>query len=327
MPPLLSTLQSLFSLPQIESLCLLLAALLLAWQAPLPAQYQPWQLLRLLADGINKRVNKPQHSANQLRLSGCLAILIVVLPLLAFWLAFRQLSDWPVALDAIMLYLCLDAGSYERQARQALAHAKQGQLQLAREQLQPHLLRDCSQLSLLGFCKATIEMVVQRQARHYAVILCWFLLLGAPGAIVTRLLLELRQSWNSKLKQNQHFGAPLAQLVFWQNAAGLWLYACLVALLYRLSAAMQYYRFSADGWLSRPERWLLCAWSAALQRNLAGPLIYQQEKLRRVRIGPATAPDLDDVELCLRISRQIQLTVLLLLLSGLGLTLLWHWPS
>lgn len=323
----LTVLFTLLSQPQTESLCLLLLVLLLAWQAPLPAHYQPWQLLRLLADAISRRVNKAGYSASQLRLSGTLAMFILLLPVLGLWLAFRQLSDWPAALDAVTLYLCLDAGHFQRQARQAAMQAELGQLQLAREQLQSVLLRDCTHLSLLGLCKACIELVLQRQARHYAVVLCWYLLLGAPAALLVRLLLELKQSWNNKLTRYQHFGAPVAQLTAVLNAPGLWLYASVTALLYQLSAARHFYRYSADGYLSRAERWLFCAWSAALQRNLAGPLIYQQQKLRRVRIGPDTPPALTDVWLCLKISNQIQFVVLLLFAIALGLWLLWRWPS
>lgn len=322
----LVTLATLLSMPPIESGVLSCAALLLARFAPLPLQYQPWPLLALIARRVGQRVNKPGYSPAQLRLSGLLGLLVLLLPLLLLGSLMRQLSDWPAAFDALLLYLSLDAMWFNRHCAELSQTAASGQLQLAREQLQRVVLRDCSQLSAVGIYKAAIEVIAQRQARHFALILLWYILLGGEAALLMRALLELKQCWNAKLRAWQPFGSLLAQLTGILTAPALWIFGCWLALLYNPLRCWQYYKYSADLWMNRPERWLLSGWSAALQRNLAGPLIYEGQKVRRVRLGPAGQPADSDVRLAVGISEQIQFAVILLTLCYCGLLLLWYWP-
>jgi len=323
----LTQLNTLFSTPLVESSVLSCVALLMARFAPLPLQYQPWPLLNLLARRIGERVNKPGYSQAQLRLSGLLAVLVLLLPLLLLCALMHQLSDWPAAFDAMLLYLSLDAMRFNQHCRQLCQKANSGQLQLAREQLQQVMLRDCSQLSAVGIYKAAIEVIAQRQARHFAAIVVWYLLLGGEAALLVRALLELKQSWNDKLQVWRPFASSLAKLTHVLTAPALWFYGCWLALLYNPLRCWQYYKYSADLWMSRPQRCLLSAWSAALQRNLAGPVIYEAHKIRRVRLGPAEQPAVGDVGLAARISEQVQLAIVVLSLSYSALLLLWYWPT
>lgn len=322
----LAIIDTLSDMPLIESGVLSCAALLLARFAPLPLQYQPWPLLDLLARRVGERVNKPGYSQSQLRLSGLLAVLVLLLPLLLLAGLMRQLSDWPAAFDALLLYLSLDAMRFNRHCTELCQKAASGQLQLAREQLQRVMLRDCSQLSAVGIYKAAIEVIAQRQARHFAAIVFWYLLLGGEAALLMRALLTLKQSWNAKLLIWQPFAGLLAQFTSLLSAPALWLYGGLLAILHHPVRCWQYYKYSADLWMNRPERWLLSAWSAALQRNLAGPVMYAGNKIRRVRLGPAEQPGAPDVALAAKISEHIQLTTFGLALCYLGLLLVWYWP-
>ncbi len=89
----------------------------------------------------------------------------------------------------------------------------------------------------------------------------------------------------------------------------------LVALLRQWRQSLVYFRFSQDGQLRLPQRWLLAASSAALARNLAGPLYYGHEKQRRVRIGPATEPQSSDIRIWLNLCRQLQIASFMLIAS------------
>lgn len=301
--------------PMLQQPLLALLMIVLSTLLPLPASYQPLQLFRVVAVAMAKKVNKPAYSAKQLQLSGSLAMLLLLLPILALATAFAQLSQWPELWQALLLYCCLD---WQQQRQQALAVSQsldKQQLNLARDQLQPLLLRQTQQMSAIGLTKACIETLSLRFAKQWFSVLFWFMLGGGIAALSYRLLQELQQCWNPKLTQFQHFGRPAANLVRLLSFIPVLLCGTLVALLRQWRQSLVYFRFSQDGLLRLPQRWLLAASSAALARNLAGPLYYGHEKQRRVRIGPATEPQSSDIRIWLNLCRQLQIASFMLIAS------------
>ncbi len=301
--------------PMLQQPLLALLMILLSTLLPLPASYQPLQLFRLVAVAMAKKVNKPAYSAGQLLLSGSLALLLLWLPVLALASAFAQLSQWPELWQALLLYCCLD---WQQQRQQVLAVSQsldKQQLNLARDQLQPMLLRQTRQMSAVGLSKACIETLSLRFAKQWFSVLFWFMLGGGVAALAYRLLQELQQCWNPKLTQFQHFGQPAASLVRLLSFIPVVICGTLIALLRQWRASWLYFRFSQDGQLQLPQRWLLAASSAALGRNLAGPLYYGNDKQRRVRIGPATEPQSSDIRIWLNLCRQLQIASFILIAS------------
>ncbi len=312
--------------PVFEPGVLLLLTLLLARYAALPLQYQPWPLLRLLAERVAGKVNKAADSPAQQRLAGILALLVVVLPLLTLAWTLRHLSEWPAGFDALLLYLCLDHRHFASQVATMAGSLQRRQLQLAKDQLQPLLRRDCGKLSATGLAKAGIEVLAQRQLRHFAAVLFWFVVGGAMTALVWRLLVELQQAWSGKISDQRRFGSAVGQvgrLMLWPVC---WLQGALVALLFRFVQSVQFFRASPLAALPAAERWYLSAWSAGLQRNLAGPVMYQGVKIRRERIGPEQAPELADLLLAQVMEQQIQRAQWLLCCICVALILLYQWP-
>jgi adenosylcobinamide-phosphate synthase len=312
--------------PVFEPGALLLLTLLLARYAALPLQYQPWPLLHVLAQRIATKVNKASDSQAQQRLAGSLALILLVVPLLVLAWALRHLSEWPAGFDALLLYLCLDHRHFSSQVTIVAGSLQRQQLQLAKDQLQPMLRRDCGQLSATGLAKAGVEVLAQRQLRHFAAVLFWFLVAGAVTALAWRLVVELQQAWSGKITNQRHFGSAvsrLGRLMLWPVC---WLQGALVAMLFRFVQSVRYFRNSQQAGLPAAQRWYLSAWSAGLQRNLAGPVMIQGVKIRRERIGPDRAPDLADLILAQVMEQQIQRALWLLCCSGFALTLFYQWP-
>lgn len=317
---------ALLQTPVFEPGVLLLLTLLLARYAALPLQYQPWPLLRVLAERLACKVNKVSDSPAQQRLAGILALLLVILPLLTLAWTFRHLSEWPAGFDALLLYLCLDHRHFASQVATVAGSLQRQQLQLAKDQLQPLLRRECDKLSATGLAKAGIEVLAQRQLRHFAAVLFWFVVGGAMAALTWRLMVELQQAWSGKISQQRVFGSAVGrvgQLMLWPV---YWMQGALVALLYRFVPSVRYFRHSQRAALPVGERWYLSAWSAGLKRNLAGPVMYQGTKIRRERIGPEQAPELADLLLAQQMEQQIQRAQWLLCCSGVALILLYQWP-
>lgn len=322
----LSILQQLLQPAWVQQPLLLLVVILLSRLLSLPASYQPLVLFRILAQRLAKRVNKTTYPATQLKLSGSLALVIAVMPWLALAWAFTLLSQMPQLWHALLLYLCLDWQQVRQQALQVEQSLHKQQLSLARDQLQPLVLREVKLMSAVGVSKACLESLLFRLASHWTSVLLWFLAGGVIAAIGYRLVQELHQQWNPKTQRFREFGQPVAKVAAIISWPGMLLTATVLAFLVSVRRSRHYLKFSNDGYFNFPARWLLAAGASALQRNLAGPVYYQGQKIRRIRIGPTQEPTAADISQLLQLCRQYQIAVSLILASYLGLALLMHWP-
>ena len=312
--------------PMLQQPLLALLMITLSSLFPLPQSYQPLLVVRQAAHGLANRVNKSGYSKQQLFISGSLAMLVLVLPLLALAAAFASLSEWPEFWHALLLYCCLDWQNQRQQALLLSESIEKQQLSLARDLIKPLVLRQSQQLSEVGLCKASIESLTLRLAKQWVGVLFWFLIGGGLAALAYRLLLELQQSWNPKQPGFAEFGQPVSRLL----ALAAWLpqllTGVLLAILQNWRASRYYRELAKAGDYTLPQRWLLAASSAALQRNLAGPRYYSNTKQRRIRFGPATEPNALDIQRFLHISRQVQQAVVLLIASGWVLLMVAVYP-
>lgn len=306
----------------------LLALLMIALSStfPLPASYQPLQVVRQAAIGLAKRVNKTGYGKQQLFISGSLAMLMLVLPLLALAAAFASLSEWPEFWHALLLYCCLDWQNQRNQAFLLAQSIEKQQLSLARDLIKPLVLRQSQQLSEVGLCKACIESLTLRLAKQWVGVLFWFLVGGGLAALAYRLLLELQQSWNPKQPGFAGFGQPVSRLLALLAWLPQLLTGVLLAVLKNWRGTRYYRQQTKESDYALPQRWLLAASSAALQRNLAGPRYYSATKQRRIRFGPNTEPTALDILHFLQISRQLQQAVVLLIASSWLLLLVALYP-
>jgi len=325
-PETIATLQQLLHNPWLQQPLLLLIVVVLSSLLPLPASYQPLVLLRILAVRLASKVNKANYPAAQLQLSGSLAAVIAIGPWLMLAWAFALLSQMPELWHGLLLYLCLDWQNVRQQALQIQQSLDKQQLSLARDQLQPLVLREVRLMSEVGVSKACLESLLFRLAAQWTSVLFWFLAGGVIVAIASRLLQELQQQWNPKHPNFRYFGKPVAVLASIMNWPGMLLTATVLAFMVSLRRSRHYLKFANDGYFSFPARWLLAAGAAALQRNLAGPVYYQGQKIRRIRIGPLQEPAAADISQLLKLCRQYQVGVCLLLASYVGLALLGNWP-
>ncbi|MFC4655052.1 cobalamin biosynthesis protein [Rheinheimera marina] len=294
---------------------LLLLVWILSQHLRLPRETQPMALLQLFATRLGSKVNPPNRSEGQQQLSGALALLTLVLPLLALLSLLYWFSDWPLVLDALLLFLCLDFGRQQLRHRQVASAISRKQLGLARDLLQLEVLRDCSTLSETGLCKASMEHQALQLARHWLALGFWFLVGGGLTAVAYRLILLCSQSWNTKQQSFQHFGKASASLGQLCSLPGYFGVSLLYALLMSLGRSWRELQQSKHSNLCVGQRWVLASLAGVLQVNLAGPVIYQGQKQRRDRVGPSRLPQLADLWLMLRLTQQAQFVCYLLLLS------------
>ncbi|NRQ44513.1 cobalamin biosynthesis protein [Rheinheimera sp. YQF-2] len=302
---------------------LLLITVLLARLLPLPAAYHPLTAFRYFARSLGKKVNPdPGRARAQQYISGSLALLVAWLPAMALLYSLYRFSELPLVLDALLLFCSLDWQSRRYQAQQVSQSLQQNQLTLAREQAQPLLLRNCSNLTAMGLSKAVIENLLLQSAKQLIGTGCFFLLGGGLAAIGYRLVVQLQQEWNPKQAGYQLFGRPTAVIAKLLSTLPMLLSSAFIAMqhgvlrFYRNSKTTRY-RFNPAAF------YLLCAGSAALHCDLGGPVYYHNTKYSRSRIAGQRPPGAADINSCLRLLGFLHFYLLLLVSSVTLLQLAW----
>lgn len=300
---------------------LAIVVLILSRFAPIPASYRPWFFFKTIAQAISHKVAKPENGAQQQYLAGALAFLVFMVPFSVLLLAFDELSAWPEFFEAVLLYMALDWQFYANQITQIEHSLSKQQPSLAKDQLQPLVLRKTAQLSEHGIAKAALDSLALRLGKHWFGVLFWYLVGGGIMACCYRLLLELQQQWNPKLTELREFGFFTSMIEKFASAVPLMLNTLLLAAWVNIKDTLTFFKFSKDLQLTFSSRWLLSAWAAALQCSMAGPAYYNQQKTSRVRIGPERQPSPMQLRLALKLALQLQNIALLLVFGLLALNM------
>ncbi|WP_051219709.1 cobalamin biosynthesis protein CobD/CbiB [Rheinheimera baltica] len=290
---------------------------------PMPPQYHPLTLFRLLAQQLGKKVNPdPSRSRQQLMISGALAILVIWLPIMALLYSLYWFSELPLVLDALLLYCSLDWHTQQQQALVIQRQLQACQLTLAREQAKQLLCRRTASLSEMGLSKALIESLTLRSARQLIAVCCWFLIGGGLAAIGYRLLIEMHQQWNIKRSAHRYFGVTIALLA---NLTSFIPKLISVSLLAFQHGILQCYRQCRQPKmnLSSGSYWLLCCASVAVQRNIGGPVFYNEHKLQRSKMLQGTDPKPTDIARIIKRLHFVHLYLYVLIMTTSLLQLVW----
>lgn len=302
----------------------MLSIWLLGSQLLLPQDYQPLTFFRIFAKQLAAKVHPdPTRASSQQLIAGSLALALVLLPTLGLLAPVYWLSDWPLVLDGLLLYFCLDFAYYRQQTHkiaQAISHKQNSR---AKDLLQPLVLRHTQNLSTTGLCKASIEMLWLRAAKQWIGVSFWFLIGGGLAAVAYRLLLLCNQQWNDKQANFHYFGRPAALITQWASLPASLITALLLAVLTDMTGAVRQWRQAFRLKLCLSQLLILGALTAALRVNLAGPVVYQQQKNQRQRLGPAQLPAVADLVGALKLNLQFQLYCVALTAIFILLQSLW----
>lgn len=306
------------------SVLLLILALLCGKLLPIPLIYHPFSFFAAFCQALARKVHPdPQRPAAQQRISGLLALIIVLVLPLTLLACVYLFASWSLLIDAIILMFCANWQPYQRQAEK-VSHSLEKELTaLAKVQARLLLLRDTKPLSRMGLVKALLESLCLRFSQQIIATMFWYLLAGAMGLLCYRLCQVASQQWSVKLPSNRHFGVVACRLHQLLCVVPYFISLCLLYLQSgkNNSAAIR----GVEGEpMPKSKAWLLQQLSNTLQVNLGGPAYYQQQQVRRLRLQQQYEPDIGDLKRLLRL-QQHQFTLLLLLLASLaGLGLLWQ---
>lgn len=292
-----------------------LAVLLDIWLGE-PRRYHPLIGFGTLARRIESAfIGTPQ--VNQ-RLRGVVALLLVVVP----WVFFAWgLSLWPgvdILAGVVLLYLAIGGSSLMQHGRAVVEALEKADLPLARERVGWIVSRDSGVLDETGVSRAAVESVLENGSDAIFGAIFWFVLLGAPGVVLYRLVNTLDAMWGYRSERYRDFGWAAARLDDLLN----WLPARLTALAYAMvgnrSLAWRCWREQGDRSDSPNAGVVMASGAGALAIQLGGPTVYRGALLDKPVLGEGAAPCGEDIERAIGLVQRALLLWLVLIAIGGG---------
>ncbi|MFC4702039.1 cobalamin biosynthesis protein [Glaciecola siphonariae] len=291
--------------------------LLIAWLAektiPVASWVDPIGFFRFVCERMAKKVLPRSQQTQQHYISGALAVIVLIAPVLLCVFLIREFAYYPLIFDALIIYLCLQFTPYAKLTEQCHKALNADKKQLAKSLLNPSTLRQTGSLSSTGLIKATIEMFCLRIVYQQIVVMFWYLALGPIAVLFYRLCYEAHQSWNTKIDTFQAFGWFSHWVCFLFQYVPV---RCFALLLHTVASLQNIGRRTATKSLpmSYPKAtfWqsnggvILGALSGAINRTTSGPVKYHSShngtvKIRRVKFLGRSEPLITDILLSTRL--------------------------
>ncbi|WP_018173943.1 MULTISPECIES: adenosylcobinamide-phosphate synthase CbiB [unclassified Thioalkalivibrio] len=262
----------------------LLGALVLDRLIGDPRRWHPLAGFGLLVQRLEARFYRDGRARGAL----LLAVLVVPFVLLTVWLQ-QLLPVWLVGL--LVLALALGWRSLDEHAERVARALEAGDLGQARQQVQMLVSRDSEALDVAGVSGAAVESVLENGNDALFGTIFWFLVAGAPGVVLYRLVNTLDAMWGYRNARYTRFGWTAARLDDLLN----WVPARMTALSYALAGrtrdALQCWGEQAAAWKSPNAGPVMAAGAGALGLVLGGASQYHGERQWRPRLGMGAAPD------------------------------------
>jgi adenosylcobinamide-phosphate synthase len=178
--------------------------------------------------------------------------------------------------------------------------------------------RDTGDLNETDIARATCESVLENGSDAIFSALFWFLVLGAPGAVLYRLANTLDAMWGYRTPRYRHFGWAAARIDDVLNWIPARLTSLTYALLGRTRSALRCWATQARHWYSPNAGPVMAAGAGALDIELGGPARYHGELKIRPALGCGSAPHVRHIARAVRlVQRALVLWVVVTLAAGL----------
>lgn len=256
-------------------------------------------------------------SSRQIRLRGVLGIALLLVPfsLLAALLAWLPHIGWLNSI--LLLYLSIGATSLSQHARAVVNALNSDDLPLARQRVGMIVSRETSTLTEHDVARATIESVLENGSDAVFAAVFWFLLLGAPGAVLYRLANTLDAMWGYKNERYLHFGWAAARFDDVMNYIPARLTALTYIALGNIRVGWRCWRKQARAWYSPNAGPVMAAGAGALGVTLGGAARYHGSLKQRPTLGFGRIPGAHDISRAIRlVDRGLWLWVALTLARG-----------
>ena len=195
-----------------------------------PGRWHPLVGFGNAANWLEEKYNSSDNNSG--KLAGLICWSLLVLTATAVIAALLSVLPPIVAfiVNCLVVYFVIGLKSLAEHGRNVATPLMAGDLPAARRQIAMMVSRDTDNLSEQQVAAATCESVLENGSDAVFAALFWFLLLGAPGAILYRFSNTLDAMWGYKTDRYRQFGWAAARIDDILN----WLPARLTALSYGL---------------------------------------------------------------------------------------------
>ncbi|NOX09102.1 MAG: cobalamin biosynthesis protein [Gammaproteobacteria bacterium] len=286
-----------------------IVAVILDWLLGEPRRFHPLVGFGYLA----QRLESCLYRSSRWRGVWALALLLLPLTTLTWWVS-QQPGIISTFFSIVVLYFSLGHKSLHDHAR-PIARALQNNNEDAARRLVARMVsRDSSALDITA---AATESVLENGNDGVFGALFWFVIAGAPGAMLYRLANTMDAMWGYRNPRYQAFGWAAARFDDVLNLVPARLTAITYALLGKTRQAFFCWRTQAPSWDSPNAGPVMAAGAGALGISIGGPARYLGEWHQRPVLGMGGASTRGDIERALTLVRRgVGLWIVLLLLPG-----------
>lgn len=276
----------------------LLCACLLERAWSVEKRFHPLTFFSLVADRMAYKVHLSKSgSPYQQKISGSLAIFMLIAPVITLLLLLVQFAEYPQFFNGVLLYISVYFQPTYDKVKQIGLGVQNNKKVLTRDQASAICLRETQSLTYLGITKASIEVLLLRFTYQVLVPVFLFLFLGGIAAITYRLLYELNQSWNKKQAKFEHFGKPISSVTNVIKWFPVQFALVSISIAGNLTKGMTALVKNLN---SSAHQQVYAVGSAALNIELGGPVIYGQKKYRFAKFS-GRRPEAADIKRALRL--------------------------
>jgi adenosylcobinamide-phosphate synthase len=275
---------------------LAVAAVLLDGLLGEPRRFHPLVGFGRLAEALEARWNSPLgRQGTRARFLGVVAVFLLTAPFTAFAAWLESIPMVGTAFGVLALYAALGLRSLGEHAEAVETALAADDLAEARRRVGYMVSRDTGDMTSDDVARAAVESVLENGNDAVFGALFWFMVAGAPGAVLYRLANTLDAMWGYKSERFFHFGWAAARLDDALNYVPARLAALTYALLGDARQALYCWRTQAGGWESPNAGPVMASGAGALRLALGGPARYRGEWHVRPALGYGYPPGADDI--------------------------------
>lgn len=286
--------------------------------------HQPLRFFNFYCQKLSEKVNKTHNPVKQQVIAGFVAVIITLAPLIVILWLFEMFIEVRWVWQGFLLFLAIGPFNLATSSKSIAQALVANQNYLAKQTLQPLLLRETEQLSKMGLSKSCIEMQLLKMLQQNFVVIFYFLIFGPLAAFSYRLLLEMHYSWNIKQATFSSFGKQTTILVNIFQWLPVRLFTLIMLIMHSKQNLLLSWRLIKSKFFHLNNDIALHCLALNLQVRLGGVAIYQGNKLRKISFNDqARQPEPTDI---IHTSNQLKYTliafaVMLIMMSGVAFIL------
>lgn len=248
-----------------------------------------------LAYATEARLNRAGFSPDTTRMRGVLAVAVLLIPIVLLSALAVRVPMLTLATEVLLLYLALGGQSLGQHARAVAQALDTGDLALARTRVGYMVSRDTGGMRPEDVARATVESVLENGNDAVFGALFWFVVAGAPGTVLYRLVNTLDAMWGYRSPRYMYFGWAAARLDDVLNFVPARLTAFTYAVLGRYACAWYCWRTQGNLWESPNAGPVMAAGAGALGVQLGGCAMYHGTMKQRALLGAGAQPTPGDI--------------------------------